>query len=154
MRDRVFLIAYRKELLTEVRFPKATNHMRLPPGYAGTRAVALRYVDLLGGTGYVHADLGTEKLPFAVTAEEAIGDLPPILGTSVSRGARRFTKLVGYRDGGELSAYQTKMRTWPGFESNGGVYDHVIRYLPRDHLVFAEMRQGAEYPECPSGKFF
>ena len=148
MRDRVFLIAYRKELHTRVQFPKATNHMKLPPGYAGTRAVALRYVDLLGGSGYVQADLGNPSLPFAVTAEEAIGDLPSILGTSVSRGARRFTELTRYRNMKELTAYQTKMRHWPGFESKGGVYDHVIRYLPRDHLVFAEMRQGAEYPEA------
>jgi DNA (cytosine-5)-methyltransferase 1 len=40
------------------------------------------------------------------------------------------------------------MRQWPGFESAEGVSDHVIRALPRDHLVFAEMRPGAEYPEA------
>ena len=34
MRDRVFLIAYRRELQVKVRFPAATNHMVLPPGYA------------------------------------------------------------------------------------------------------------------------
>ena len=45
MRDRVFLIAYRKELGVTVRFPRATRFMRLPRGYAGTRAVALKYVD-------------------------------------------------------------------------------------------------------------
>jgi len=122
--------------------------MVLPPGYAGTRAVALRYVDLLGGAGYLQPDLGDESLPGPVTAEDAIGDLPPIKGTSVKRGARRFTDSVGYRDDHELTAYQEKMRSWPGFESAGGVKDHLIRFLPRDHLVFAEMRQGAEYPEA------
>jgi DNA (cytosine-5)-methyltransferase 1 len=147
MRDRVFLVAYRRELRTKVRFPKATNHLVLPPGYAGTRAVALRFVDLLGGAGYVQPDLGDESLPGPVTAADAIGDMLPIKGTSVKRGARRFNEVVGYR-ANELTAYQTKMRKWPGFESNGGVRDHVIRYLPRDHLVFAEMRQGAEYPEA------
>jgi DNA (cytosine-5)-methyltransferase 1 len=148
MRDRVFLIAYRHELGAEVEFPKATNHMVLPPGYAGTRAVALRYVDLLGGAGYVRPDLGGTALPGPVTAEEAIGDLPPIKGTSVKRGARKFTELVRYRGNHRLSEFQTNMRQWPGFESEGGVRDHMIRYLPRDHLVFAEMRQGAEYPEA------
>jgi DNA (cytosine-5)-methyltransferase 1 len=148
MRDRVFLLAYRKELNIKVSFPKATNHMKLPSGYAGTRAVALRYVDLLGGSGFLPADLGKDDLPFAVTAKEAIGDLPPIKGTSVKRGARRFTEFVPYCDTSELSAYQIMMRQWPGFESNGGIKDHVIRYLPRDHLVFAEMRPGAEYPEA------
>ena len=152
MRDRVFLLAYRKELHTKISFPKATNHMKLPSGYAGTRAVALRYVDLLGGAGYVQADLGNEILPFPVTASEAIADLPPIKGTSVKRGARRFSKdtWVPYNKTSELSPYLMKMRQWPSFETNGGVIDHAIRYLPRDHLVFKEMRQGAEYPEAHS----
>ena len=150
MRDRVFLVAYRKELRVKVRFPKATHHMQLPPGYAGTRAVALRYVDLLGGAGYAQADLGDESLPFAVTAEEAIGDLPSIQGTSVKRGARKFTResWVPYPKTTEISAYAALMRQWPGFESDGGVMDHAIRFLPRDGLVFKEMRQGAEYPEA------
>jgi DNA (cytosine-5)-methyltransferase 1 len=148
MRDRVFLVAYRRELHAKIRFPKASRHMQLPPGYGGTRAVALRYVDLLGGAGYVQPDLGDETLPFAVTASEAIGDLRSIKGTSVKRGTRRFVDLVEYRDTCEISAYASLMRRWPGFESNGGVRDHVIRYLPRDHQVFAEMRQGAEYPEA------
>ncbi len=150
MRDRVFLVAYRKELRVKVRFPKATHHMQLPPGYAGTRAVALRYVDLLGGAGYVQADLGDESLPFAVTAGEAIGDLPPVKGTSVKRGARKFSRetWVAYRQTNEISRYAATMRQWPGFESDGGIIDHAIRYLPRDHLIFREMRPGAEYPEA------
>ncbi len=148
MRDRVFLVAYRRELRAKVRFPKATNHMVLPPGYAGTRAVALRYVDLLGGAGYMQPDIGDESLPGPVTAEDAIGDMLPIKGSSVKRGTRRFTELVGYRATNEITPYQVAMRQWPGFESPGGVRDHLIRYLPRDHMVFAEMRQGAEYPEA------
>ncbi|WP_034851952.1 DNA cytosine methyltransferase [Inquilinus limosus] len=148
MRDRVYLIAYRNELGLTVRFPKATHYVELPPGYAGTRAVALRYVDLLGGSGYVSPDLGHEGLPAAITAEEAIGDLAPINGRSVSRGARRFNELSSYRTDRQPSPYAIQMRTWPAFTSNKGVWDHVIRYLPRDHLTFAEMRPGAEYPEA------
>ena len=148
MRDRVFLVACLRELNVKPEFPKATHHMVLPPGYAGTRAVALRYVDLLGGAGYYQPDLGNESLPGPVSAKDALNDLPPIKGTSVKRGARRFTEQVGYRSDQEITPYQTVMRTWPGFESKGGVRDHVIRFLPRDHLVFEEMRPGAEYPEA------
>ncbi len=148
MRDRVFLLGYRKELGVKIRFPRATNHIVLPPGYAGTRAVALRYVDLLGGTAYLAPDLGSDSLPAPVTAEEAIGDLPTISGRSVKRGARKLNELVAYRDDVSPTAYQRFMRNWPGFESSGGVRGHVIRYLPRDHLVFAALRQGAEYPEA------
>lgn len=148
MRDRVYIIGYRKELGRTVRFPAATHHFELPPGYAGTRAVALRYVDRQGAAGYMPPDLGGEHLPPPVTASEAIGDLPPIDGRSVSRGARRFDELVPYRSAVPLSAYARDMRTWEGFASPEGVYDHVIRALPRDNQTFAEMRPGAEYPEA------
>jgi DNA (cytosine-5)-methyltransferase 1 len=149
MRDRVFLIAYRKELKARIRFPRATHHMTLPPGYEGTRAVALKYVDLLDGRGYMPPDLGGPHLPFPVTASEAIGDLPPItlhLEGKLRRGARRFTELIRYPRTGKISAYATNMRQWPGFVSTEGVKDHVIRYLPRDTDIFREMEPGAEYP--------
>jgi DNA (cytosine-5)-methyltransferase 1 len=150
MRDRVFLVAYRRELRIRPTFPKATHHMKLPPGYAGTRAVALRYVDLLGGAGYVQPDLGDETLPGPMTAQDAISDLPSILGTSVKRGARRFGEdtWVPYRETNEISAYAVMMRQWPSFESDGGVVDHAIRFLPRDGAIFKAMPEGAEYPEA------
>ncbi|BDG70242.1 DNA cytosine methyltransferase [Roseomonas fluvialis] len=150
MRDRVFLIAYRKELGIRPTFPKATHHMRLPPGYAGTRAVALRYVDLLGGAGYVQPDLGDESLPAPVSAQDAIGDLPAILGSSVKRGARRFGEdtWLPYAGGADVSRYASDMRNWPGYVTDGGVIDHAIRYLPRDGAIFKAMPAGAEYPEA------
>jgi DNA (cytosine-5)-methyltransferase 1 len=148
MRDRVFLVAYRKELGVTVRFPRATRFMRLPRGYAGTRAVALRYVDLFGGAGYVAADPGDASLPGPVTAREAIGDLPPIQGDSVRRGARRFADFSRYAAADDFSEYVTMMRRWPGFPAGEGVYDHVIRALPRDVPIFRAMRAGAEYPEA------
>jgi DNA (cytosine-5)-methyltransferase 1 len=40
------------------------------------------------------------------------------------------------------------MRSWKGFEEDLGVYDHVIRYLPRDADIFRHMPEGAEYPEA------
>jgi DNA (cytosine-5)-methyltransferase 1 len=147
MRDRVFLVAYRKELGLQVRFPRATHHLELPSGYAGTRAVALRYVDRLGGRGYIPPDLGSPNLPEAVSATEAIGDLPSIDGRTVKRGTRRFDTLSTYRKT-KPSAYARVMRTWAGFGSGSGVWDHVIRALPRDTTTFSEMRPGAEYPEA------
>ncbi len=143
MRDRVFLIAYRSDLAVPVRFPAATRFMRLPRGYAGTRNVALRHV----GPAFMPADSGHEGLPGPVTAREAIGDLPPILGESVSRGTRRFSTLTRYTDG-KLSDYAAMLRSWPGFEAVEGVRDHVIRALPRDVPIFRAMRPGAEYPEA------
>ena len=107
-------------------------------------------MDLFSGAAFVPADIGNGSLPPAITAEQAIGDLPPIKGTSVKRGARRFSKetWLPYKEDYEISDYAAIMRNWPGFETDGGVIDHAIRYLPRDHKVFREMRQGAEYPEA------
>lgn len=148
MRDRVFLIAYRRELGLSVRFPVATHHLELPSGYAGTRAVALRYVDRLGSKGYVPPDVGSPILPHAVSAQEAVGDLPTVDGRTVKRGARRFDTFATYRRDVQPSVYARIMREWPGFASEKGVWDHVIRALPRDNQTFAEMRPGAEYPEA------
>ena len=148
MRDRVFLIAYRKELAVTPRFPRTANYLRLPRGYEGTRAVALRHVDRSGSNGYIAADPGDESLPGPVTAREAIGDMPAIRGDEVKRGARRFSELSRYAAAEDFSPYTAMMRRWPGFPAGEGVYDHVIRALPRDVPIFRAMRPGAEYPEA------
>ena len=144
MRDRVFMIAYRRDLGVAVRFPAASRFIVLPKGYAGTRAVALKHI----GPNFVPADTGRADLPGPVTAREAIGDLAPILGESVRRGARRFSDISHYVKDADFSDYAGMMRTWPGFEAGAGVFDHVIRALPRDVPIFRAMRPGAEYPEA------
>ncbi len=151
MRDRVFLIAFRKELNAVIRFPEATHYCDLPRGYEGTRAVALKRIDQNGKTGYVRPNIGHKGLPAAVTTKEALHDLPPITlhkEGKLKRGARRFTELLKYRNIplSDLSAYAQQQRTWPGFEGVEGVYDHVLRCLPRDTPIFERMRQGDEYP--------
>lgn len=149
LRDRVFLIAYRKELLAEVEFPKPERFVNLPSGYAGTRAVAFKLIDMLSGTNFHPEPQSDTSLPYAVTTKEALGDLPPItlhLEGKLKRGARRFDELIAYGRGSRLSAYAKLMREWPGFESDQGVMDHVIRYLPRDTFIFREMNHGDEYP--------
>lgn len=148
MRDRVFLIAYRRELDLLPEFPRPSHHIVLPPGYAGQRNVALKLVDLLGAAGYVQSPASEPGLPRAISAEEAIGDLPPIDGGSVKRGVRRLDggEAVPYRPANEISAYAATMRQWPGYEGGPVLTDHVIRSLPRDGRIFAAMPEGAEYP--------
>lgn len=150
MRDRVILLAVRKELGVVPEFPAPTRHMKLPSGYGGTRAVAFKSVGLSDGCAFVEAPVD-ESRPFAVTASEAIGDLPSItlhLEGRLKRGARRFNELVPYDPSRPVSEYAARMRSWTGFEEDIGVYDHVIRCLPRDGDIFRHMPQGAEYPEA------
>lgn len=151
MRDRVFLLAYHKTLGRQVTFPRAVRHLILPSGYAGTRAVAFKFLDLFGDQHFVQADLGDERLPGPVTCAEALGDLPPItehLTGGIKRGARRFDKPIAYgKLKKPLSSYAEAMRTWRSFEARPeGLVDHVIRSLPRDADIFRAMPNGGEYP--------
>lgn len=153
MRDRVYMIAFRKELGASITFPTATHGCDLPRGYASARAVALKLIDLSEGHGFVTPDTGHDNLPNAVSAREAIGDLPPVtlhLEGKLRRGARRFTHGVQYRRTAwrNLPSYARVMRSWPGFEATGEIYDHVLRYLPRDSRIFEAMEPGDEYPQA------
>ncbi|WP_439541389.1 DNA cytosine methyltransferase [Hyphomicrobium sp.] len=153
MRDRAFLIALHNDLDVDVIFPRASHHMSLPPGYSGTRSVALKNIDLFDGGLFVPSDYGSSRLPGPVTCEEALGDLPRItlhLEGGLRRGARRLDQFVEYppQDRRRLGGYAKLMRNWPGFENASGIWDHVIRCLPRDADTFREMPNGAEYPQA------
>ena len=158
MRERMFLIAYRHELgIAEATFPAPTHCHQLPPGYEGSRAVALKLLSglLAGAHEYVEPPTAPGKLSPAVTAFEAIGDLPVIDARKelaegrLRRGAKRFEAATMQYDAGRaISAYATMMKEWEGFPApEEGLFDHQIRYLPRDYELFAEMREGSEYPE-------
>ncbi|MGE0628557.1 MAG: DNA cytosine methyltransferase [Hyphomicrobiaceae bacterium] len=148
MRDRVFMVAFRKELAATTFFPVATHRCDLPAGYVGQRRVALKLVDLFNGQAYCDAaGLGHSLLP-AVTARQAIGDLPAItshIEGRQRRGAQRFDQLALYQQA-RPSNYARGMRNWPGLQSDLGVMDHVMRRLPRDTPIFAAMAPGSEYP--------
>ncbi|MEW6358792.1 MAG: DNA cytosine methyltransferase [Planctomycetota bacterium] len=154
MRERMFLIAYCRQLGAEVRFPKPTHWVQLPRGYEGTRSVALKTVQptLFGnGSNYVAAPQPTERLLPAVCAKDALEDLAKItthLEGKLRRGARHFTELSSYRNSAKPTHYAELMRNWVGFEGGSGVVDHVIRYLPRDYRIFRRMRAGDQYPEA------
>lgn len=159
MRERMFLLAYHEDVAADPEFPEPTHHHDLPSGYQGSRDVALQEVE----TAQTTLEDPTRKkiyfypipepedgLPSAVTAHEAIGDLPEItrhLRGELERGARRFDNLSPY-PGPPHSDYAEKMRNWPGFESSDGVWDHTIRNLPRDYPIFRRMNEGDEYPEA------
>lgn len=157
MRERMFLIAYRSELHAEVSFPAPTHWMQLPPGYEGSRAVALKTLSSLFGDAhsYMEPPAANEGLPAAVTAEEALGDLPPInarellASGALKRGARRFEETVRYDSRRKLSTYGRLMKEWPAHKAPAdGLSDHVIRYLPRDYELFARLNPGDQYPQA------
>ena len=153
MRERMFLVALKRELAADPEFPQPSHYVELPVGYHGTRAVALKHVrpGLMFPGHYVDPPVASSSLEPAVTARKAIEDLAIIdqhLKGNMPRGARRFTERSGYRSDIQPSAYAQHMRTWPGFESPGWVSDHVIRSLPRDYEIFRRMQPGDQYPQA------
>ena len=158
MRERMFLVGYRREISNKVSFPEPTHWAELPPGYEGSRAVALKLLrrnDLFGGAhDYIEPPEPRNDLPPAITAAEAISDLPPIYARTelkegtLRRGARRFDSPMNYEPRRPLSQYAASMKTWKGFEAPDALHDHVIRYLPRDFELFARMNHGDQYPEA------
>jgi len=158
MRERMFLIAYRKELGVQVTFPEPSHHVELPVGYQGSRDVALKALRnrenrtlLYDDTHYESPPQPSDRLPCAVTAREALEDLPEItlhLEGKLRKVAQRLDTLMPYRKGVKLNSYAKLMRNWPGFESNEGIREHVIRYLPRDYQIFRVMKPGDQYPQA------
>jgi DNA (cytosine-5)-methyltransferase 1 len=162
-RERMFLVAYAQELDAKVNFPRPTKWFDLPRGYESSRQVALKHVPNRRGRSpqmnllcsepvyYIEPPEPSPDLPSAVTAAEAIHDLPAItshLNGTLRRGARNLNDFTAYR-AVEPSAYERMMRTWNRFESQNGVYDHAIRSLSdRDFEIFRRMKPGDQYPQA------
>lgn len=151
MRERMFLLAYHRILAQIPEFPQPTHYVELPRGYEGSRQVALkslRFDDLLSPSAHFLRPINPSPLlPPAISAVEALGDLPPItlhLEGLLKRGAKRVDELTAYGSK-RPSQYALTMRTWPSFEGKGAI-GHVIRYLPRDYATFRRMNPGDEYP--------
>ena len=151
-RERMFLIGLRRELGTDPTFPRPTHRCDMPSGYRQIRSAtfrALRTDDLFPVPYWQEPPPMGRRLRRAITARQAIGDLPPIMDLrkgTLQHGRRIFDRPCGYR-AKTFSLYARAMRTWPGFEAPvGGPRDHVIRNLPRDWPIFERMHPGDEYP--------
>lgn len=155
MRERFILVGVHEAAGSNYVFPPPQRRVEFPPGYQGSRDVALKHVvdDLFT---FRHRYVSTPKAqpsdPPPVSVREAIADLPPITGHldgSIRRGARRFDKAVTYRPDVLPSAYVRLMRSWEGFEGDGQIWDHAIRSLSdRDYRLFRAMKCGDDYPKA------
>jgi DNA (cytosine-5)-methyltransferase 1 len=151
MRDRCFLIAIRREVDSAPSFPTPSHAHKLPIGYRGTRDVALQTINMFEGRHYREAPTPPAGADPAVTAREAISDLPRItahLGGNGRKRPQRLDEPMSTPEPPGLSSFARNMREWPGFPNSGVVFDHVTRHLPRDYRIFARMREGDQYPEA------
>ena len=153
MRQRFYLLGLHKSLSTVPDFPAGTYDHELPKGYDQIQKVALNgssspNLPTTLRSYFLKPKFTPNKSPLAITTQDALGDLPIINVDSIRRGPRKFDTFVSYRQDVVPTAYGRLMRSWPGFESFGGVHDHVTRYLPRDYKLFERMQPGDQYPEA------
>lgn len=153
LRQRFYLVAILDTLHVEPCFPELTHFIRLPSGYDSVHNVALNTVERVPfhTVRYIEPPQAADNLPPAVTVREALADLPTItahLQGRMPRGIRKFNMLAPYIQDIEPSAYALNMREWPGYESYAGVWDHVIRSLPRDYPIFQHMKYDDQYPRA------
>lgn len=156
MRERFFLVGFRRELGVLPTFPAPSHRLTLPSGYHHARQVALRVVrsrDLdAPPVRYVEPPEPGAVTRGPVTTREAIDDLPPITGHldgTIKRGIRRLDGEIPYAAPTSLSDYARDMRSWPGLPAEEVLRDHVIRSLSsRDPRIFRAMEPGAEYPRA------
>lgn len=153
MRTRCFLVGVHRLADLIPSLPLPTHKHQLPSGYRGTRHVALRHLCLFERSHYIEIPTATTELPEAVTAKDALSDLPQItnhLKGDIKKAPQRLNKAIAMPEGTSLTRYTCLMRQWPGFESDGYVYDHAIRFLPRDYKIFKVMKPGDQYPQAHS----
>jgi len=153
MRERFFLVAVHRETGGDPGFPVPTRKVEFPRGYSSSRMVALKNVlAKTSGKGcwYVPPPVAGADAPPAVTAYEALADLPELtdhLHNRDRRGARYLDGHVPHTKSPH-SAYARLMRDWPRFRSDGYLRDHVTRCLTlRDYRLFNAMEPGEDYPK-------
>lgn len=152
MRERMFLIAIHQDIEGDIVFPEPTNYTMLPRGYHGSRNVALKSINAeASGKHYVKTPDPDKKLPRAVSARDALADLPVLsehLEGGLSRGTKNTTDKKKYKSRTTRNAYQLLMRNWAGFATKDEVSGNVIRRLPRDYPIFRKMKNGDQYPQA------
>src|SRR5205085_44672 len=154
LRQRFYLIAILDDLHIEPCFPEPTYDIRIPSGYESARNVALNTIEhgLFHTVRYIEPPHAESTPPYAaVSTRDALADLPPItahLEGQMPRGIRKFNTLASYARDIEPSDYALRMREWPGYKSHEGVWDHVIRSLPRDYPIFKRMLYDDQYPQA------
>ena len=152
-RERMILIGFHRDTGISPSFPKPTHHVVLPPGYAGTKNTARQVIKDQGSDHHRFIADPLASLPQGTSAKEALADLPPIFALDkfnrgeLKRGMKDPLEAVFYLTNKPSNPYSRLMREWHGFVTKESTTGHVIRYLPRDYKIFAEVSEGWEYPQ-------
>ncbi|MCM2357271.1 MAG: DNA cytosine methyltransferase [Geobacteraceae bacterium] len=152
-RERMILIGFHRETQLTPLFPAPTHHVVLPRGYEGTKSTARKIVIRHGSDHHRYIADPDAGLPSVTTAREALADLPPIYALDLfqkgqlRRGVKDPREVCTYTSPEPTTAWSRLMRHWDDFRTTDHTTGHVIRFLPRDYKIFAELGNGWQYPE-------
>lgn len=145
IRERVFILGIRADLRVAPSFPSPIHRADLTRGHLTGLELSAR---LFRRSEFFRQTVNPHEGPPAVSAEEALGDLPAFREHLINadyRAVRSRIQPQAYRPG-RPSAYATLMRCWDEVFTSGGVTDHYCRRTPRDYETFAQMKPGDKYP--------
>lgn len=147
-RERCFLIAIHNSAGLVPDFPEPSHRAAIPRGYDSARDVALKLVrQAATPTHHVAVRTPDPSSPRAVTAEEALGDLPSFRGAEQKRNAK-LMQSHPYKAGVVPGPYASAMREWFPHAAQA-VTGHQTRALQtRDFRLFERMEGGDEYPQA------
>lgn len=153
-RDRVIILAYRRDLGLVPDFPPIRHFGTVSRGYLSHAKLSLT---VWRNPTYFVPFSEIRRAPNSrsvVSVEEAFADLPSFTRHlhSLRHGRRyRFGRGVHpeqpYKTGPN-SDFLRAMREWPGLPAPMMVTDHFCRWTPRDFALFRKMRQGDRYPDA------
>ena len=152
-RMRLFLMAIHSNLNIIPVFPDPSHKADLPIGYKN-QAIWMRMAQQFSHSEHLERFFVPAPAPGsfakqAVSAQDALEDLPAItwhMNSKKRKGIKSFDRPVCYKKNDNLSEYILDMRSWPNFEAREEIWNHVIRYTPRDYEIFKRMKPGDDYP--------
>lgn len=154
VRERVVIIAARRDLNIEPRFPGITHSVRLTRGHLSQARLSSgtwRHPGYFVQAGNIHR---IPDLQPAITVSEALEDLPPFTAHLEAlhngrryRSRRECFSPVEYRHP-PRNAFSRRMREWDPSMASEAVTDHYCRWTPRDFATFARMKPGDRYPQA------
>lgn len=142
-RERIFVIAVKKDLADRIKLPVPTHHSKEPdlsnsPGRIRSFGRFPHFKEPLPGD---------DLLPEWVTVKDAISDLP-VLFTDPAQtySLGRINQKQPYAEPAE-NEFQKLMRSWYG-KTTDTVSANVFRKTVRDYPIFARMEQGDNFAQA------
>lgn len=140
VRERVFVLASKKELGLNLEFPQPTHHSRdgKIPLYQ------IRSKHFSENKNFVSPKTADVSTPCWVTAEDAFSDLPSLFPRANSKFKSRNLNInLPYRTEPTCD-YQILMRSWNGYIQHS-VSGHAFRKTSRDFPIFERMNEGDDF---------